>query len=101
MPIRRLGLHNLELPQNMSQERRDKKIRQLVSSAFESGVLHEESGETWTLDRNGTWLISDQTVQYGGQVNVRTNIEREIRMVTEPHVRKPPAIRGGHLSGGV
>lgn len=84
MPIHRLGLQNVELPQNMSRERRGKHIRQRVSSSLESDVLHEESGETWTLDRNSTWLISDHSVQYDGQVNVRTNIEREIRMGTEP-----------------
>lgn len=84
MPINILGLQHVELPQNMSQPHRDGKIRQSVAPPFDSDVLHEESGETWTLDRNGTWLISDQTLQYDGQLTVRANNERGLPMGNSP-----------------
>ena len=68
LPIEKLGLTTATLPMSLSQLERDRRIKEMITDDLPlSGVIHEVSKETWTYDKTGSWLISEETVKYNAE----------------------------------
>ena len=61
MPISRFGLKPKSVPLNLDEAQRHALVRRMIEEEL-SDVLYEVSAETWTLDPDGSWLISEETV---------------------------------------
>ena len=102
MPTESMGLRGLSLPQNLSQRQRDQRVKDTVLQhirAQEGGVLFEVSDEQWTYDEEGSWKISEQTVQVreDGTARVETRLEEEVlerRVGAKPSLSQLPFPEG-------
>jgi hypothetical protein len=64
MPITDMGLANIRLPQNLTEQQRDERIKALVGVYLQPDqVVYEVSEETWRYDAAGTWIISEMVTQ--------------------------------------
>lgn len=93
MPIEKMGLQGLSLPQTLTQRQRDARVKAEVLKHIAPGqVLYEVSDERWTYDQSGTWKISEQTVQVrdNDEPTVTTRVEEDI--ILERRVGAKPSL---------
>ena len=62
MPVEKLGLKPKSIPLNMGSPQRRARVRQMIEEELPDGALYEVSDESWTLDPDGSWKISEETV---------------------------------------
>ena len=100
MPIEKMGLQGLSLPQNLTQRQRDQRVKDTVLRQIPpGGVLYEVSDEQWTYDEEGTWKISEQTVEVreDGTARVETRLEEDVlerRVGAKPSLSQLPYPEG-------
>ena len=62
-PITRLGLTEISLPLNLTESQRLERVKQMVlANVPANGVLYEQSRETYHVDPDGVWKISEESV---------------------------------------
>jgi hypothetical protein len=61
--VEKSGLRSRELPLRLSSPERYERVKDMVRAGLpENGVVYEVSEERWTLDPNGGWKVSEETV---------------------------------------
>ncbi len=62
MPVEKLGLKPKSIPLNMGSPQRRARVKQMIEEELPDEALYEVSDESWTLDPDGSWKISEETV---------------------------------------
>ena len=62
-PVTKLGLSQISLPLNLTEAQRLNRVKQMVQARIPaSGVIYEQSRETYRVDPTGIWKISEESV---------------------------------------
>ena len=100
MPIEKMGLQRLSLPQTLTQRQRDARVKAEVLQHIAPGqALYQVSDAVWAYCQHGTWKISQETVGVGddGEPTVTTRVEEDIlerRVGVKPSLSQIPYADG-------
>ncbi len=83
MPVERSGVTTAQLPMNLSSAERDRRLKEMTTEQLGGleGTLYEQSQETWTYDKNGSWIISEEALKLdkrSGKVDMDVVLKRRM-----------------------